>query len=153
MKKNILLGIIIAVVVILLGINFYTSKNSQATDALCAKVGEKYSHVYKDEYPENCCEGLKEWESGMDTRISIAGKCYDSGMLSGSPIGTCIDCGNNRCDTIENVCNCPEDCDASKSDYATVEEFCEGEDGIYGGYSRICGEGNPMMLPVCDLCQ
>jgi hypothetical protein len=89
----------------------------------CAKEGEKFSGVYAD-YPNNCCSGLTEWNSGMDTRISVAGHCYGTGKLAGSPIGTCINCGNGVCEEIENICNCPKDC-PEKSDYKTVKEFCD----------------------------
>ncbi|MEM5812461.1 MAG: hypothetical protein QW286_01965, partial [Candidatus Aenigmatarchaeota archaeon] len=65
--------------------------------------------VYK-EYPEDCCEGLTEWMSGMDTMIVQNGVCVETGMVAGSPIGTCIRCGDGICSQLENVCNCPQDC-------------------------------------------
>jgi len=76
----------------------------------CAEEGENVSVVFKDQYPEKCCNGLIDWPSGMDTRISIAGTCYETGMTAGNPVGTCLNCGNGVCESIENVCNCPEDC-------------------------------------------
>ncbi|MBU0530847.1 MAG: hypothetical protein KKC05_04190 [Nanoarchaeota archaeon] len=79
----------------------------------CAAEGEQFSKVFT-EYPENCCEGLIEWESGMDTREVVDGECVETGLLAGSPVGTCINCGNGVCESIEDVCNCPEDCEANE---------------------------------------
>ena len=77
--------------------------------ASCANEGEKFSQVY-EEYPDNCCAGLTKWHSGMDTREIVDGECIATGMVSGNPIGTCINCGNGICEDIENICNCPADC-------------------------------------------
>ncbi len=61
----------------------------------------------------------------MDSRISIAGKCFETGLLKGSPVGTCLNCGNQECEKLENPCNCPSDCSAlSDSDYVSAEEYC-----------------------------
>jgi len=76
----------------------------------CAEEGEQFSKVYVGEYPESCCEGLIEWDSGFDTREVVNGECVETGMVSGWPVGTCLNCGNSVCEDIENVCNCPEDC-------------------------------------------
>jgi hypothetical protein len=76
----------------------------------CAGVGEQFSSVYREKYPEKCCTGLKEWWSGMDTREIKDGKCIETGKVSGNPVGTCLACGDGKCDEIENICNCPEDC-------------------------------------------
>lgn len=80
-------------------------------DGNCAKEGEHYSKVFKDDYPDRCCDGLTEWESGMDTRKVETGRCVETGLLAGSPVGTCINCGNGECEENENVCNCPKDCE------------------------------------------
>ena len=77
----------------------------------CAKEGEQFSKVYSDEYPENCCAGLTGWNSGMDTRKVVNGTCVQTNLVSGSPVGTCINCGNGVCEKIENVCNCQKDCE------------------------------------------
>jgi hypothetical protein len=79
--------------------------------SLCAKEGENFSKIFINEYPTDCCEGLTEWDSGMDTRIVENGICVESGLVSGNPVGTCINCGNGVCESIENVCNCPQDCE------------------------------------------
>jgi hypothetical protein len=75
----------------------------------CAGVGERFSIVYR-EYPQKCCPGLTEWLNGMDTRRVVDGRCVETGLVSGSPIGTCINCGNGICESIETICNCPSDC-------------------------------------------
>jgi len=117
----------------------------------CAKEGEQFSSVYKDEYPEHCCEGLTEWHSGFDTRISIADECYQTGLLAGSPIGTCINCGNGICEDIENPCNCPEDCKGkNKSDFLGIGEFCQSEDWSQT-FSKACEE-TIRDFPICELC-
>jgi eight-cysteine-cluster-containing protein len=98
----------------------------------CAKEGEQFSKVYP-EYPENCCAGLTEWNSGMDTRKVVNGTCVQTNLVSGSPVGTCINCGNGICEKIENVCNCPEDCD-------TI--ICAKEGELCAGIANItCCEG------------
>jgi hypothetical protein len=126
--------------------------NNSKEDKICAKEGEQFSFVYTEEYPEVCCEGLKEWNSGMDTRISIGNECYETMSLSGSPVGTCINCGNGVCDNLENVCNCPEECDAGDSHYASVNDFCEDFQDSEGGLAEMCRE-DPYDLPLCKLCE
>ena len=119
----------------------------------CAGEGEHFSKVYTDEYPETCCEGLTEWYSGMDTRISIGASCYETGMVAGSPVGTCIECGNGVCEDIEDVCNCPGDCGSGEhSDFATIDEFCSEYAGTGSGIEDFCLE-NPLQLDICDLCE
>lgn len=115
-----------------------------------AKEGEKFSAVY-DEYPEHCQEGLIEWSSGMDTRISIADECYMTFALSGLPVGICINCGNGICEDIEGVCNCPEDCvGQGKSNYLNAEEFCNSTRGQ--NLVENCEEEFAMQDPLCNLC-
>lgn len=90
----------------------------------CAAEGELFSVVYTS-YPEHCCAGLAEWWSGFDTRVSIADTCYITDLLAGSPVGTCIRCGDGNCGSHETVCNCPQDCvGKARSQYASIEEFC-----------------------------
>ncbi len=113
----------------------------------CAKEGERYSAVYKDEYPEHCCSGLTEWESGMDTRVSVADECYKTGLVSGNPVGTCIRCGDEVCGEKEDPCNCPADCAGKgRSDYAMAEDFCKSS-----SYANICSSLSAS-LPICSLC-
>ena len=121
---------------------------STKKEHLCAREGEKFSEVY-DQYPEDCCNGLTKWDSGMDTRISIGTKCYKTNALSGSPVGTCIKKGDGFCSDIEDVCNSPEDCKKVNinSDYTSKEEFCG------KGYEYFC-EDTPETenLEICELC-
>lgn len=116
----------------------------------CAEEGEQFSEVY-EQYSEHCCEGLTEWNSGFDTRISIADECYETGLLAGSPIGTCINCGNGICEDIENPCNCLEDCiGKDKSDFLATEDFCQSEDWNQT-FSEACEE-TIAGFPLCELC-
>lgn len=78
----------------------------------CGKVGERISRLYL-EYPEECCSGLTVWNSGMDTRKVVDGECVQTNLASGNPVSTCLDCGNGKCEDIENICNCPQDCDGT----------------------------------------
>lgn len=125
------------------------SSSTPESSLTCAKVGEKFSVVYKNQYPEHCCSGLKEWQAGMDTRISIGDKCYNTGLMSGNPIGVCINCGNGTCDNQENVCNCDEDCDAKNSEYVTIKDFC-GSTSRNSLYKECQYNKN---LSICDLCK
>ncbi len=118
----------------------------------CAAEGETFSSVYED-YPANCCSGLTEWQSGMDTRISIADLCYDTGREVGAPWGRCINCGNGVCEEKENPCNCLSDClGENKSTFASVEEFCQSDDWKLS-FSISC-DTLPYMedYPICALC-
>jgi len=122
----------------------------------CAKEGEYYSSVFVYEYPEKCCEGLTEFESGMDTRYTIGDKCYETGMESGNPVGICINCGNGICEDIEDICSCPEDCPNGENSAYTIESFCEYwesssfKSGCDSGYIVDFESGEK--LPICDLC-
>jgi hypothetical protein len=145
MKKS--AWIIIAVVIIAIAVFLYI-KDYQKTEANCAKEGEQFSKVYTDQYPEKCCQELTEWESGFDSRIAIGSNCFDTGLLKGSPVGTCINCGDGICSDIENVCNCPQDCqNASHSTYKTVQDFCN------LAYQNYCNEEkkNSTLCKLCSL--
>jgi hypothetical protein len=145
MKRSLIVGLIIVfILVIILGIYFWPRFT-------CAKEGGQFSFVYKNKYSEHCCSGLTGWESGMDTRISIGDKCYDTRMLSGFPVGTCINCGNGICEDIENVCNCPADCGAESSQYVTVNDFCDAYVGVNTELTDMCKE-DPYDIPLCKLC-
>jgi hypothetical protein len=125
------------------------NENAGNNGSGCAKEGEKFSKVYNDEYLEKCCSGLTEWNSGMDTRISIEDKCYETRLMSGNPIGICLNCGNNICEIKETPCNCPSDCiGKEKSDYLTKKSFC---DSTY--YSiLVCNDSINEDLDICRLC-
>jgi len=105
----------------------YTSSSSnnyeEGTEtSSCSNENENFSAVYP-EYNDHCCVGLQEWHSGMDTRVSVGGKCFNTGLLAGSPVGTCIKCGDGVCGEKENLCNCPQDCKISE--YESVANFCD----------------------------
>ena len=126
------------------------SPETDTTESLCAEEGGVFSAVF-DELPDTCCEGLKEWNSGMDTGISIADDCYETGLLAGSPVGVCINCGDGICEGFENPCNCPEDCiGKDKSDFLSIEDFCQSDDWIQS-FSKAC-EDTIKDFPICGLC-
>jgi len=123
---------------------------SACEDNRCAGEGEQYSAVYP-EYPDACCEGLTAWESGMDTRVSVGDACYETGLLAGSPVGTCIDCGNGVCDELETVCNCEADCAGGiNSDYADADAFCA--EYWSEAMAAECDNGTLAGNPICGLC-
>ena len=118
----------------------------------CAIAGQEFSKVFTDEYPGLCCKEFTEWDSGFDTRISIAGNCYETGLVAGNPVGTCISCGNGICNKSEDVCNCPADCSGGEnSEHETIEQFCQNWEN-----SSIASEckNNPSVssLEICNLC-
>ncbi|MCK4554028.1 hypothetical protein KAU19_03625 [Candidatus Parcubacteria bacterium] len=98
----------------------------------CAKEGEKFSKIFTDEYQENCCSGLTEWGSGMDTRKVENGECVETGMDSGWPVGTCLNCGNGVCEEIENICNCPKDCEEEFRVDTDNDGLFDDEEAKYG---------------------
>jgi eight-cysteine-cluster-containing protein len=107
----------------------------------CAQEGQQFSEVYTENYPEHCCEGLTEWMSGMDTRAVQNGTCVETGLLAGSPIGTCIKCGDGICGQNENLCNCAQDCQTS-----TCTDSDGGKDYYTEGYLSLnlsCFYDNP----------
>lgn len=88
----------------------------------CAKEGEAYSSVFKNQYPEHCCAGLTEWMSGMDTSKVSNGQCLQTGSIKGSPVGTCIKCGDGICGARENVCNCLQDCKVIPNFFPVIDD-------------------------------
>ena len=156
MKRGYVIGIIIAILLIVITImvgillnpRFENKNNLNNTVINCAKEGEDFSEVYIEDFPPICCEGLRGWYSGFDTSISIADYCYETGLLSGNPVGTCINCGNRICEDIESPCNCPEDClGKNESTYNTIQEFCD------EGFDSFCQEeALALDLDLCKLC-
>ncbi len=144
--------IAIIVIIVTVGLGYWIYQSTLAPELeTCAKEGEQFSSVYKNEYPEYCCEGLTEWHSGFDTSISITDECYETGVPAGLPVGTCINCGNEICEDIEGVCNCLEDCKGkNKSDFFSIEEFCQSEDWNQT-LSKACEE-TIRSFPICELC-
>ncbi|MFA5084561.1 MAG: hypothetical protein WC475_04265 [Candidatus Paceibacterota bacterium] len=166
--EHLVLGIILAVLVIS-GCGQQTLDENQTNDNFseknesfignqtnesaieCAKEGGQFSGVFKNDYPEHCCGNLTEFASGMDTRISVADKCYQTGMLSGLPVGTCINCGNGVCEDIETPCSCPSDCiGKSKSEYLSVQEFCDNAPESYCEHAD--SNLNDNLVDLCKSC-
>ncbi len=148
MKRGWIIGIVVLIVVLLVAIGIYVFSGKEKAPASCGKLGEQVSEVYRDEYPEKCCAGLTAWGSGMDTRVSVETQCYETGKVSGSPVSTCINCGNGVCEDSEDVCNCPDDCtNGENSDYTTLQSFC-------AAYGQFCGVNHPEAkdLPLCKRC-
>ena len=148
-NKNILLivGIIILVLVIISVVYFSFQKNGKG----CAKLGENFSVVYKDKYPERCCGKLTGVYPGQTSDfISIADNCYDNGNAGGSAVGYCINCGDDICEDNEGVCNCPADCKGkNKSNFVSIKEFCQ-SNAWKQSYSRLCEIYKS--LAICKLC-
>ena len=149
-KKSNKTAWIIAVIAIIIvaSVSIFAYYRYQTTSGeICAEYGEHFSAVYKEEYPETCCEGLAAWDSGFDTSISIGNKCYETGAMAGSPVGTCINCGDGICDELETVCNCPQDCsNSSHSTYKNVQDFC------VAAYNTFCAEESNHDSILCKLC-
>ena len=107
MKKSLIIGIIIAIVIIGLGIYFYPSP----TPSNCAQEGEQYSSGgFPPEITEECCEGLSVIQRGniYEPTNEYADK---DGCIYSYGAGTiCSDCGNGVCEEWENPCNCEVDC-------------------------------------------
>ena len=116
MQKRI---VILITLVLLAGIVFAAETNV-GTQLACASEGQQFSLIYST-YPKECCSGLTAWNSGMDTREVTNGVCVETGRLAGSPVGTCIKCGDGVCGNKENLCNCPADCNASQSSVKVTE--------------------------------
>jgi hypothetical protein len=73
---------------------------STPTPALaCAGEGEVITA------PSTCCEGLTRVDFYKGSMIRL-----DACELEGKGRATCVRCGNGRCGTGENACNCPADC-------------------------------------------
>ncbi len=76
----------------------------------CAKAGEgswSPSVGYRNRSnPGKCCEGLVEIYAGLKYYAA-----KDSCRSLGKSIYVCSDCGNSVCESWENRCNCPEDCE------------------------------------------
>lgn len=117
----------------------------------CASEGREFSSIFKQWYPNKCCQGLTEFLLGMDTRISIADGCYETNRVTGWPVGVCLNCRNKTCEEIESVCSCPEDCvGRARSDFQTIKEFCQSEKG----WKRHCGApGVNGYLEICRMCK
>lgn len=79
----------------------------------CVKEGDAYINYTS---AAQCCSGLKL--INLDQKVVVKNKdqngCHSATGGTGDSSGYCTQCGNNVCDSPENECNCPEDCDSSK---------------------------------------
>ena len=75
------------------------SPPTTAPSSACADEGEVLSAE------GSCCAGLSRVDFYKGSMIRL-----DSCELEGKGRATCIRCGNARCGTGENACNCPADC-------------------------------------------
>jgi hypothetical protein len=72
----------------------------------CIKAGEEWLNDGGNILGE-CCAGLKTISEAPAPASSDV-KCEDLPLVNGGSI--CSDCGNNNCESWENVCTCPNDC-------------------------------------------
>ncbi|MAH07074.1 hypothetical protein CMI38_02380 [Candidatus Pacearchaeota archaeon] len=102
-----------------------------------------------------CCTGFEDVI--VLNNISVFDECYWNGSLSSSSSGICSECGNGVCEDIESVCSCPTDCvGKGRSDYSTVEEFCDNGFNQYcvnqtfNLSDRLCGLCNDINVTLCE---
>jgi hypothetical protein len=100
MKKGLVIGIIV-VLVVALGIYFYSGGNSSD----CATAGKISYDSATGEFNE-CCTGLTD---EMNFPDGTPEECEAFSMMDGYS-SICTDCGNGVCEEWENRCICPEDC-------------------------------------------
>lgn len=145
-KNKFFIGLVLIVVIIgTLVVTFYPLP---VDDENCAKEGERWWDIGFANKTHECCAGLIK--TGCDTRISIGNECYESGATGCSGQGICVNCGNGVCSSLEDPCNCPQDCPSEKNaDYTDIEEFCE-QQGEY--FNMACKEGYMDDIPICYLC-
>lgn len=82
----------------------------------CAKEGETSSNpsLGPADKPVPCCAGLKEISAGYVYKpTNIDADENGCALMDGAGV-VCSDCGNGICESSENRCNCPGDCDYSK---------------------------------------
>tara|TARA_Y100000310_G_C20503542_1_gene725236 strand:+ start:66 stop:554 length:489 start_codon:yes stop_codon:yes gene_type:complete len=158
-RGGLALSLIIITVVLVIGIGigvFYFSEvlsyekpapiPDNQDDESCAGQGESTDFTDPSK-PNECCEGLTN--VATSDSVSIEDKCYWSGTESGIWWAICSDCGNGICEDSESVCGCSEDCiDQGKSDYETIEDFCEVANDKY----RCDRESLQDFLEICQLC-
>ena len=111
MKKPLITATVIIVVVILGVTGFYYFSTKQ-TSTTCLTAGETSrtgtipAGGSSDRVGE-CCAGLKEILAGKYPQDYNA-DCSTTGFSGISYL--CSDCGNGNCESWENKCSCPADC-------------------------------------------
>jgi hypothetical protein len=106
MKRGAVITIIIIALLFILAIYGY-SKIFNRDLAGCINAGKTSFNEATGESYGKCCAGLKEigeiWYDENKT-------CEEIFMMVGYG-SICSDCGNNICESWENKCNCPSDCE------------------------------------------
>jgi hypothetical protein len=106
MKRGLTIGIVVVVIIaIALGLYFYFGNNSSPNPSTCAKAGEISFNDATGEVKE-CCSGLKEVGNLPD---GTPEECANFANMEGFG-SICTDCGNSNCESWENRCICPADC-------------------------------------------
>jgi hypothetical protein len=112
MKRGLLIGIIILVVLVLGGYAIF--KISTQGSLTCAEAGYTSSNpsLGPDSPNNECCEGLVE--ISVDQRYDPSREFADENgcVFSQGGGSICSDCGNEKCESWENPCSCPVDCQA-----------------------------------------
>lgn len=111
MKKGLIIGIIVVVIVLLgsLG-SLLFSKDFDSINCIPAGNLAKSSSSSPVEYSEECCEGLVEI-SGCNLYKPDNEFADENGCVSLEGCGLmCSNCGDNICSSWEDQCTCPEDC-------------------------------------------
>ena len=96
----------------------YTNEQNQTTQDLNQSVEDNETNeiclIEGETGIESCCEGLE----------SVSCVEYVNGECLYADCGhTCTYCGNGECGPGENVCNCPDDCDAGDKPTETVMDY------------------------------
>jgi hypothetical protein len=81
----------------------------------CAKEGEFLSDVL-NESPRECCGDLNKINS------MFADKTGECKWGAEAPFCTSSECGNEICESVENSCNCPEDCRKEELDEEQLQD-------------------------------
>ena len=100
MKRGLIIGIVIVVVLVIIGIAAYPYVFSNTNNKKCIGEGKMGDAIYND----RCCEGL-----GITT---LSSPSPDGNLCStyGTQFTCTKNCGNGTCDSGENNCNCERDC-------------------------------------------
>jgi hypothetical protein len=161
MKKGLII-VLIAVLILLISAGVYLylsskgdSKQSQNQNNIgasqninsgdCTGRGGEYTNDGTSE--KTCCEGLQITVAKPDV-LSIAGKCYWTGVETEKEKATCSNCGNGACESPEDLCQCPQDC--KQSTYSDAKEFCDNDYDTYCTKDLEIPEG--AALELCELC-
>ena len=105
MKKGLIIGVIVLILVIIIGVYIYSNKIDSSNVSDCTKAGKVALNDVTGEFKE-CCSDLKEVGNLPDGTLE---ECKNFAEMEGFG-SICSDCGNSVCESWENRCNCPVDC-------------------------------------------